>query len=615
MTKTVFRTKKIKDSKNTSERRVLKHGNRKQSANKVTRYQTNKFKKRTMPKRGGRKISGSKVKTDNALRIIPLGGQEEVGRNMTIFEYKNDIVIIDMGLQFPEEDMPGIDYIIPNTEYLRGREKNIKGVIFTHGHLDHIGAAPHLLEKLGWPLVVASKLTAHMIRARQEDLKKGTSKNIKTKEVTSFNYEIKLGGFKVKFFPVTHSIMDAMGIILQTPVATVIHPGDWKLEKSGPRKSFDYKKLSRLKKPTVLMLESLGVSYKKDPVPEQEMYHNIEELVKEAPGRVIISTFGSNVERVKVILEMAEKYGRSVAVDGFSMKSNIEIAKKLGYIKFNLKNLIDLKQAVELPDKKIIIICTGAQGEENAALPRIANGEHRFIKIKKQDTIIFSSSVIPGNERTIQKLKDLIYRQSDHVIHSDILDVHSGGHATAKDLKQVISDVKSTYFMPVYANHYMLKEAANVARGLNYKDDKIFIADNGSVVEIRKRGAKMLAKKVDSNPVFVDGLGVSNLQNVVLRDRQILAEDGMVVVIATVSKKGVLVHSPDIISRGFVYLKENKELIGEVRKKVRRIVQSQKKNGPVQDDYLKNKLRNDLGQYLFSKTGKRPMVLPVVIEV
>lgn len=565
------------------------------------------------------KIGPLKKSTAGLLRIIPLGGCEEVGRNMTVFEYlpTGDIVIIDMGMQFPEEDTPGIDYIIPNTDYLKGKEKNIRAVIFTHGHLDHTGAATLLINKLGNPLIIGSRLTVHMLQARQEDYKKGSAKNLKIKLIESYDKVVTLGAFKMRLFKVSHNIMDSAGVILETPVMTIIHPGDWMLEHDVVvGDAVSYKPLARLKKPTMLMLESLGATNSKTPVPEREMYKNIEKLISGAPGRIIIGTFSSMIERVKVILEMAEKYGKKVALDGYSMKTNIEIAKKLGYIKFNLKNLIDIRQTHSSPDNKIIIICTGAQGEENAVLARVANGEHRFIKFKKTDTVIFSSSVIPGNERTVQKLKDLIYRQSDNVIHSEIMDVHSSGHSTAEDYKEVIKQIAPSYFMPVYANHYMLKEGAKLAREIGFAPEKIFVPDNGSIIECDSRGPKMLAKKAITDPVFVDGLGVSDLQNVVFRDRQILAEDGMLVVIATISRRrSKLLHNPDIISRGFVYLKEHKDLIEQVRKKIRQIMENRDPKMPLQDEYLKNKIRNDLGQFVFTKTGKRPMILPVIIEV
>jgi len=613
MKKTVFKTRKISSKNYIANKSYV-----------VENSQNNVKEKREKRKEKGRFYSYDKGRSDfckddkltaDKLRIIPLGGCEEVGRNMTIFEYKNDIVIIDMGLQFPEEDMPGIDYIIPNTEYLKAKERNIRGVVFTHGHMDHIGAAPILLERLGNPLVAGSKLTVHMIKGRQEDYKKGSSKNIKTKLIDSFNYTLKLGNFKVKFFPVSHSIMEAMGIILETPVGTIIHPGDWKIDRQKNKGKTGYEHLVKFRKPTVLMLESLGVHYNKPAVPDEEMYKNIEKLVASAPGRVIIGTFSSNIERIKVVLEMAEKYGRKVSVDGFSMKTNIQIAKNLGIVKFDLRSLIDIRKTLNLPDNKVIIMCTGAQGEENAVLNRIANGVHRFIKFKKTDTVIFSSSVIPGNERTVQRIKDLIYRQSDNVIHSEIMDIHSGGHATASDVKEMIKIINPTYFIPVYANHYMLKEAAKLAKELGYTDKNIFIPDNGSVMELDGKQMKILEKKVNAGPVFVDGLGISDSQNIVLRDRQILAEEGMVVVIVTIVRhSGKLIHNPDIISRGFVYLKENKELIDLTRKKVRYIVENRTTHG-IDADFLKNKIRNDIGKFLFTKTGKRPMVLPVVIEV
>ncbi|NQU77551.1 ribonuclease J, partial [Candidatus Falkowbacteria bacterium] len=330
-----------------------------------------------------------KKKRPAKLRIIPLGGCEEVGRNMTIFEYGNDIVIVDMGLQFPEENMPGIDYIIPNTSYLRGKEQNIRGVIFTHGHMDHIGAAPILLGRIGNPLIIGGKLTIHMIKARQEDYQKGSTKTLKTKIIESTNETLRLGQFTIKFFPVSHSIMDSLGIIIETPVITAIHPGDWKLEHDPIGKPINYKALSKLKKPTVLMLESLGVSYNRPPVSEKEMNKNLETIITNAPGRVVIGTFSSMIERIKVVLEIAERLGKRVAVDGFSMKTSVEIAKKIGYIKFNLKNLIDIRQAGKIPNNKLIIICTGAQGEENAVLARIASGDHRTIKFQKM--ILLSS--------------------------------------------------------------------------------------------------------------------------------------------------------------------------------------------------------------------------------
>src|SRR3989338_523234 len=363
---------------------------------------------------------------DGILRIIPLGGCEEVGRNMTVFEYfkkgneKNkDIIILDMGLQFPEEDMPGIDYIIPNIEYLKNQEKNIRAVVFSHGHLDHIGAAPILLEKLGNPMIIGRDLTIEMIKHRLEDYKKGTSKNLKTSYIKSPDDKFKFGEMTLKFFAVEHSIKDAVGLILETPAGTVIHPGDWTIENDPlGRPIVSYKQLANLKTPTILMLEALAAGNRNESkkVTEREMIANLTKLIDEAPGRIIIGTFASQVDRIKQIIDIASARGKKIAMDGFSMKMNIKIAQQLGYIKINPMTMIDIKNIAKYPDNKLVILATGAQGESNAVLSRIVNNSHHYIKLQKNDTIVFISSIIPGNERTIQRLKDNLYRLSDNII-------------------------------------------------------------------------------------------------------------------------------------------------------------------------------------------------------
>lgn len=561
------------------------------------------------------------------LRIIPLGGCEEVGRNMTVFEFfrrgneKNkDIIILDMGLQFPEEDMPGIDYIIPNIEYLKGWEKNIRAVVFSHGHLDHIGAASILLERLGNPLIIGRDLTIEMIKHRVEDYKKGTSKNLRTSYIKSLDDTYQFGEIKLKFFAVEHSIKDAVGLILETPAGTVIHPGDWTLEKDPHgRPMISYNHLANLKTPTILMLESLAAASRKaeKKVTEKEMLENLTKIIDQAPGRVIIGTFASQVERIKQIIDIAISRGKKVALDGFSMKINIKIAQKLGYIKIKPGILIDVKDIHKYPDNKLVILVTGAQGESNAVLSRIVNRNHKYITLKKNDTIVFSSSIIPGNERTIQRLKDSLYRLCDNVIHSDIMDVHVSGHATAEDLKEMLRQIQPTYFIPVYANHYMLKEAAKIVIEQGFDKNRIFIPDNGSIIEFYTKGKpKMLDKKINTDYVFVDGLGIGDVSNIVLRDRQMMATDGMIVIIVTVdSRTGKLLHSPDLISRGFIYMKENKKLMEDTRRKVKRILKETDPKIEAFPDYIKNRIRNEIGQFLFKRTERRPMVLPVVIEV
>lgn len=557
-------------------------------------------------------------KGDNSLKVIPLGGCEEVGRNMTCFEYGQDIVLLDMGLQFPEEDMPGIDYVIPNVEYLKGKEKNIRAVVFSHGHLDHIGAAAILLPKLGNPQIIGRPLTLEMVKHRVEDLNKGASKQLKTLYIKDINEKIKLGAFTLSFFPIDHSVMDAMGIVLETPSATVIHPGDWTIERhpvSG--KAIDYSGLSRIKRPTILMLESLGSTNSEDPVTEETMLNNLYMLITKAPGRTIIATFSSQIQRIRQILEFAAKNNKKVALDGFSMKLNIELATKLGYIKIPKGVIIPIDKAHTFPDNKVVIICTGGQGEEMAALSRIVAENHRFIKIKKEDTVIFSSSVVPGNERTVQRLKDNLYRLSDNVYHSDIIDVHISGHSNIDGIKQMLKEVSPDYFIPVYANHYFLKEASKIAQGIGFRKDKIFVPDNGSIIKFSNGNAEVLKEKVPTNYVFVDGLGVGDVGEIVLRDRQMLAEDGMFVIVAVIDKRtGRVKGSPDIISRGFVYLRESKDLLTQTRKKVIEIVdKTAGHGGAVNWTYVKDEIRNKVGDFLATKTSRRPMILPVVIEV
>lgn len=551
------------------------------------------------------------------LKIIPLGGCEEVGRNMTVFEYGKDIIILDMGLQFPEEDMPGINYVIPNVDYLKGKEKNIRAVIFSHGHMDHIGAAPILLKTLYNPAVIGRPFTIDLIKYRMEDFAKGSSKKLKATYVKSIKEIHQFGAFTLKLFPVDHAIMDAMGVILETPVATIIHPGDWTIEHDPiSKKHITYNHLAKLKKPTVLMLESLGSINSKKPVSEVEMMANLELLIKEAPARIIIATFSSQVERIKQIINIATKTNKKVALDGFSMKMTMELAKELGYVKLDKNTMITVDKINDYKNNKVIALVTGAQGEENAALSRIANGDHRSIKIKKSDTIVFSSSVIPGNERTVQRLRDKLYRLSDHVIHSDIMDIHISGHSNKHDMAEIIKQIKPTFFIPVYANHFFLKEAAKIAYQLGYKEDSVIVPDNGSIISVSKTGISKLDNKVNVADVYVDGSGVGDVGEIVLRDRQKLSDEGMFIIVAAVDKKtGEVKNSPDIISRGFIYLRESKDLLAQTRKKVVKIINDAHDNGPVNWINVKETIRKKIGQFLFSKTERNPIILVVLIEV
>ena len=557
--------------------------------------------------------------TSKNLRITPIGGNEEVGRNMTMFEYDGDIIILDMGMMFPEEDMPGIDYIVPNTSYLKGKEKNVRGVIFSHGHLDHIGAAPILLKELDYPPIVGRDLTLALIKKKLEDFDKNSAQNLKIMRINSVSDKIRLGKFEIEFFEVEHSVMDAVGVIVKTPDGTVIHPGDWTMEKNPVgRKAVTYEHLSKLPSPRILMLESLGAIDTKDVIKsETEMYKNLNELVNSAKGLVIIGAFSSQIERIGKIIEHAESIGKKVALDGYSMKMNIEIAKELGYIKAHKKTLISVNEIQKHPRNKVVVICTGAQGEGNAVLSRIVNDEHRFVRIQKDDTIIFSSSIVPGNERTVQRLKDDLYRKCDNVIHSDILDVHISGHSNAHDIQDVLRQIKPDFFIPVYGNHYMLKEAAKLGERVGIKKEKIFVLDNGNQLEIHGGNAKVLPNKIDTSYVMVDGLGVGDVGEVVLRDRQLLAKDGMFTIVVIIdSKTKKIIGTPQITSRGFIFVKENFDLVNATKRVVEKVVKEKTSEGlPINWDYVKNNIREAVGSFLFTKTERRPMVLPVVIEV
>lgn len=555
------------------------------------------------------------------LRVIVMGGNEEVGRNMVVFEYgtgnnNSDIVIVDIGMQFPEEDMPGIDYIVPNASYLKGKEKRIRGVIFTHGHLDHIGAAPIVLKQLGYPPIISRELTLALIKKKIEDSDPGASNKLKTVAIKEINKKLSLGIFKTSFFEVEHSIMDSMGVALETPVGTVIHLGDWTISHDpADGNKITYESLSKLKAPRILLLESLG-AIKTGTSSEKIVQGNLETLIRNAKGRIILATFASQVKRIKLLIEFCEKVGRKVALDGYSMRTNVEIAKELGYIKTNKDTLIPISDIHKYKDNEILILCTGAQGEHNAALNKIVTDHHRFIKIQKNDTIVFSSSVIPGNERSIQRLKDNLYRKCDNVIHSDIMDIHMGGHSNASDIQEVIKMIKPQYFLPVYANHFFLKEAVKRAVEIGFPKGKTAVLDNGHILEFSKKGAKLRKEKADTSYIFVDGLGVGDIGHMVLRDRQALAEDGMYTITVVVKAKSKKVVNIQVTSRGFIFVKDNFDIVNETKQKIIKIISDNtSKDLRLDPKEIEVAIREQIGEYLFQKTQRRPMILPVIIEV
>lgn len=553
------------------------------------------------------------------LRIIPLGGLEEVGRNMTAFELGNDIIVVDCGLLFPEEEMMGIDYVIPNTEYLEKNKKKIRGVIITHGHFDHIGAIPHIIPRIGNPPIYATELTCAMILKRQEDYKDQAP--LRTNVVRKID-RIILGGFKIEFFHVNHSIPDAVGLAIHTPMGTIVHTGDFKFDHSPVSDvPADISKIARLGSEGVLALmsESTNADTPGYSISESVIRDNLEQIFLNAKGRIITATFASLVSRIQQIADLADKYGRKLVVDGYSMKNNVEIAKKLGYITARQSTFIDVREVNNYPDNKIAILCTGAQGEGNAVLMRIVNDDHRNIKIHKGDTVIFSSSVIPGNERSVQGVKDTLYRKGAEVIHYKMMDIHSGGHGHSEDLKMMINLIRPKYLIPIHGTYYMRKIHSDLGKSVGLKEENIFVGENGRVIEFDYRGnGKLTSEKVPSSYVMVDGLGVGDIGNVVLRDRQLLAKDGMFTIVAIIDRKTKKVlGEPQVTSRGFIYVKENFDLVNATKKRLRDIVTKNvgDKKATPNWDHIKNAIRDDIGQFLFQKTQRRPMVLPVIIEV
>ena len=555
----------------------------------------------------------------NYLRIIPLGGLSEVGRNMMLLEYQGKILIIDAGFRLPEEDMPGIDYIVPNVSYLKEKQKNILGIIFTHGHYDHIGAVPYLLEKVWQPNfeIFASLLTKGIILKRQEDFSHQPKLDIT--EVRDGS-KVQLGPFRVEFFRQNHNIPDNLGLFIETPVGNILHTSDFKFD-SNPVNDLptNFQKLRNFSKRKVLLImaDSTGAEEEGHSLSEADISKNLDQIFQRATGRIIAATFSSLINRIQQIISLSEKYERKVVVEGYSMKTNVEISKVLGYIKAKKGTIINVKEITNYPDSRITILCTGAQGEGQAVLMRITNREHRFIRLKRSDTVIFSSSVIPGNERTVQIMKDEILRQKTKVFHYKMMDIHAGGHAQREELKELIRIMRPKFFLPIHGQYSMLVSHAELVKEMGLPEKNIAIAENGQIINLNQKRIFIERETVPSNYIMVDGLGIGDVGEIVLRDRQMLAKDGMFVVVAIVDKTtGKVKGSPYIISRGFVYLRESKELLRETRKMVISIVNlAVGSGGAVNWSYIKDEIRNKTGQFLFSKTQRRPMILPVVIEV
>src|SRR3989338_1993075 len=554
---------------------------------------------------------------EDSVKIIPLGGLGEVGRNMCVVEYKNDIIVIDVGFGFAEDDMPGIDYTLPNISYLDGKQDRILGIILTHGHMDHVGGLPYLIQRLGNPPIYTANLTRAIAIKRHQEFPHLPELDITLVDPKEHN-KITLGQFEIEFFHVNHNIPDDVALIISTPAGRIVHTADFKFDPKPLNEQpadLDFIRSIGDRGVTVLMSDSTNAEKEGKAVSESVIQDNLEVIFKEVTGMLIVGTFSSMINRVQQLVTLSERYGRKVIFDGFSLKSNVEVAKELNQISIKKETQIPISDIDRYPRNKITLIGTGAQGEGRAVLMRIASGEHRYMQLKKGDSVMFSSSVIPGNERTVQRLKDLFYRSGARVYHYGMMDIHASGHAHKEDLRLMHQLIRPKFLMPIHGHYSMMVNQSYIGQEEGIPEENIIIADNGSIVHITPKSWWMDKKMAPSDIVMVDGLGIGDIGSVVLRDRQVLAEDGMFVIVSLIdSKTGKVRGSPDIISRGFVYLKENKELLGHVRRKVKTVVQKNSTK-PINWTDLKDLIREEVGMYLFQQTERRPMILPVVIEI
>ncbi len=553
------------------------------------------------------------------IRIIPLGGVEEIGRNMTAIEFGDDIIIVDCGFQFRDDETPGIDYILPNTKYLEDRVQKIRGMFITHGHLDHIGGIPYVIDRIGYPPIYTRELTAVMIKKRQEEFP-----HLKPLEIHEVKNEdtIRAGNLRVRFFAVSHTIPDSMGVIIETPYGMLVFTGDLRLDHiNGVPTEKEEKEFAFFADKKVLFLAADSTNVEKPgfSLAERIVQKNLDDIITNTNSRLIIGTFSSQLERIMRMLEAAERAGKKVLIEGRSMKVNVEIVKHLGLLKVNDKLFIGADALSSTPPGKTVILATGAQGDEFAALMRIATKTHKYVKVQKGDTVVLSSSIVPGNERSVQKLKDNLSRQGARIIHRDTMDVHASGHANRDETFWIHQKINPRFFMPLHGYHYMLRVHADIAKACGRNEDEIVVPDNSSVIEIQNEGQKIVRLK-ESAPAglrLVDGFSIGDIQEVVIRDRNVLAQEGMFVIIATVNPmNGRLRKSPDIISRGFIYLRESQDLLQQTRLLIKKTIEDTTKGmQPVNFDYVKANVTDAVSRFLFEKTNKRPIVIPVVLGV
>ena len=550
----------------------------------------------------------------SSLKIIPLGGLQEIGKNITVFEYRNEILLVDCGLEFPEDDMLGIDLVIPDISYLVKNQDKIRGLVITHGHEDHIGAIPYILKQINIP-IYATNLTVELIKNKLEEhnLLRSTKLHV-VKQGQTINF----GSMQVEFIRSNHSIPDAVMLAIHTPVGTVLHTGDFKVDYTPiDDKVIDLGRIAELGNKGVLALlsDSTNSERKGFTMSESSVGEVFDRLFLNNEKRIVVATFASNVHRVQQIVNSAVKYGRKVAICGRSMQNMIEAARKLGYIEVPDNVFIDIDNIKNYNDNQLVIITTGSQGEAMFALTRMANGDHRKVTITPNDMVIISATPIPGNEKLVSKVIDELMKIGAEVIYSSLADIHVSGHACQEEQKLILTLAKPKYFIPVHGEYRQLMAHRETAKKVGIADKDIFIMTNGRVLELNEEEAK-LTTQVPNGRVLVDGLGVGDVGNIVLRDRQHLSQDGLIVIVMTMdSNTGEIVSGPDVVSRGFVYVRESENLMDDVKKVIRDEVKKCEENHIRDWSTIKSNVKDTLRDYIFEKTKRNPMILPIIMEV
>ncbi|OWZ84303.1 ribonuclease J [Natranaerobius trueperi] len=553
--------------------------------------------------------------SNGSVQVIPLGGVGEIGKNMFVVRYGDEMIVIDSGLKFPDEEMLGVDIVIPDMTYLFENRDKIKGVFLTHGHEDHIGALPYLLKEIDVP-VYGTKLTIGLAERKLKD--HPVRKSVSLKQITP-GKQMKLGAFKLEFFSTNHSIADSIGIAIHTPEGIIVHSGDFKFDHTPVTGEItDYHKLAELGKKGVLCLMSDSTNA------EQPGYTNsdrvvgetIDEIFREAPKRIILATFASNIYRIQQVINAAKKYGKKIGVVGRSMVNVIEAASELGYLR-DVENVVidDIEKVNQLPLEKTVLLTTGSQGEPMSALTRIATDDHKKVQIMPQDTVVIAATPIPGNEKLVSRSIDNLFKRGAHVIYKSVAGIHVSGHGSQEELKLMLNLVKPKHLIPIHGEYRMQVNHKNLAENLGLPSKNIFLAENGEVMEF-KNGRGRVNGKVPAGKVLVDGLGVGDVGNIVLRDRRLLSQDGILIVVISVDKQNKeLVAGPDIVSRGFVYVRESEELLDEAREHVVKALNKMSKSKMNEWQAIKSSVKDVLGQYLWEKTRRRPMILPIIMEV